>query len=500
MSEHPGLHPAPSGPRRAADPLTDPLDPDDLLPLDPPGDPALWDRDRHPFDEHAMPSRPGDGISTGDTPIIDTPASLPHAPEQAGWHVQPTLPPASPAMYPGPEREPPRPMASTEMGNGLPAAFASAPVPPVSANGTGPTFGAPEPASGRAGPPGFSPPREPSGPMPAIVAHGLQKRFGDHVAVADVTFSVAKGTILGLLGPNGAGKTTTVNMLCTLLKPDGGTAFVAGHDVAADPAGVRRSIMLTGQFAALDESLTGRENLVLFGRLLGLSKPAARTRADELLNAFGLTDAAARRVREYSGGMRRRIDIACGLVTRPEVVFLDEPTTGLDPRSRAEVWHLVEDLRAQGVTILLTTQYLEEADALADQIVVIDHGRVIAGGTADELKSQIGASYYAVTPAAPDDCARIHDLLADLLPADQQPPAGDALSVVVPAVADEDILVDIVRRTSEAGIRLSDVALRRPTLDEVFLTLTSPTAPGTSRVVEADPDSPTAPIAGTPIR
>ncbi|WP_419220597.1 ATP-binding cassette domain-containing protein [Gordonia sp. CPCC 206044] len=312
-------------------------------------------------------------------------------------------------------------------------------------------------------------------PEPAVRAVGLQKRFGEDVAVADVGFTVEKGTILGLLGPNGAGKTTTVNMLCTLLSPDGGTATVAGHDIVGDPAAVRRSIMLTGQFAALDESLTGRANLILFGRLLGLTKAAAEVRADALLADFGLTDAAQRRVREYSGGMRRRIDIACGLVTRPEVVFLDEPTTGLDPRSRQEVWQLVHRLREAGVTIVLTTQYLEEADALADQIVVIDQGRVIAAGTPDELKDRIGAAFYEVTPADPDEIAATRSVLADLgaETADTTDPQR-AESVTVPAPDDADTLVAIVHRTSRAGIRLADVALRRPTLDEVFLTLTDP--------------------------
>lgn len=314
---------------------------------------------------------------------------------------------------------------------------------------------------------------------PAIEVSGLRKVFGDHVAVDDVSFTVDKGSIFGLLGPNGAGKTTTVNMLCTLLRPDAGTALVNGHDVVHDAAAVRRSIMLTGQFAALDEALTGRENLVLFGRLLGLGKAAAGRRADELLESFGLTDAASRRVREYSGGMRRRIDIACGLVTAPQVVFLDEPTTGLDPRSRQEVWRLVESLREQGVTTLLTTQYLEEADVLSDRIVVIDQGRVIANGTAAELKASIGTAFYEVTPSDPDDVVRVRDVLADLgarmaeSPDDPDSPAT-GLSISVPAPDGANALVEIVRRTTDARLELSDVALRTPTLDEVFLALTAP--------------------------
>ncbi|WP_247603485.1 ATP-binding cassette domain-containing protein [Gordonia paraffinivorans] len=306
----------------------------------------------------------------------------------------------------------------------------------------------------------------------AIQAVNLHKRFKDTVAVQDVSFSVPSGSIVAILGPNGAGKTTTVNMLSTLLRPDGGSATVNGHDVIREAAAVRRSIMLTGQFAALDESLTGRENLVLFGRLLGLSRAAAKTRADQLLEVFSLTDAANKLVRQYSGGMRRRIDIACGLVTSPKVVFLDEPTTGLDPRSRQEVWALVGRLRDEGVTILLTTQYLEEADVLSDNIVVIDKGRVIAQGTADELKEATGAAYCEVTPADAGDLDRLLDALSDLV-------AGgtahtDDHTVSVPAPQGTQTLVEVIRRTSEAGIRLSDVAMRRPSLDEVFLALTDP--------------------------
>ncbi|OCW87720.1 daunorubicin/doxorubicin resistance ABC transporter ATP-binding protein DrrA [Gordonia sp. JH63] len=292
------------------------------------------------------------------------------------------------------------------------------------------------------------------------------------VAVEDVSFTVPAGSIVALLGPNGAGKTTTVNMLCTLLRPDGGTATVNGHDVSHDAASVRKSIMLTGQFAALDEALSGRENLVLFGRLLGLDKSAARARADELLDAFSLTDVGSKRVREYSGGMRRRIDIACGLVTAPKIVFLDEPTTGLDPRSRQEVWGLVEKLRDSGVTILLTTQYLEEADVLSDNIVVIDKGRVIAEGTSDELKASTGPAYCEVTPADPADLARLRNTLADLIGGHVQ--NDDDHFVAVPAPGGPDTLVEVIRRTASADIQLSDVAIRRPSLDEVFLALTDP--------------------------
>ncbi|NDZ94307.1 ATP-binding cassette domain-containing protein [Streptomyces sp. SID6673] len=330
-----------------------------------------------------------------------------------------------------------------------------------------------------------------SSARPAIEVVNLHKRFGDNVAVESVSFSVAKGTILALLGPNGAGKTTTVNMLCTLLKPDGGSAIVAGHDVVSDAAGVRRSIMLTGQFAALDEALSGRDNLILFGRLMGLSRAMARSRADELLTSFELTAAAKRKVGEYSGGMRRRIDIACGLVTQPEIVFLDEPTTGLDPRSRQEVWKLVESLRRQGVTTLLTTQYLEEADTLSDHIVVIDKGRAIASGTADALKTATGASHYQVTPTDPDDLDRLLACLDGIAVdgqgvrrATEDEPDGPATFVTVPAADGADTLVEIVQRTKDAGIRLSDVALSRPSLDEVFLALTDPA--GTTAVSASD--------------
>ena len=336
--------------------------------------------------------------------------------------------------------------------------------------------------------------RHRAAPEVAITANGLRKRFGDHTAVEDVTFDVEKGSILALLGPNGAGKTTTVNMLCTLLKPDDGSATVAGHDVVADAAAVRRSIMLTGQFAALDESLSGRANLVLFGRLMGLTRRAARERADELLTDFGLTDAAERRVGKYSGGMRRRIDIACGLVTRPEVVFLDEPTTGLDPRSRQDVWRLVSALRDQGVTILLTTQYLEEADSLSDRIVVIDKGRVIASGTAAELKAATGASHYRVTPNVAEELEPLLACLGDLGATHASTQSDDAtvneadsISVSVPAPEGADTLVEIVRRTTLAGIRLSDITLRRPSLDEVFLALTGPDATSDNDLHEEHP-------------
>ena len=306
---------------------------------------------------------------------------------------------------------------------------------------------------------------------PAIEVVGLTKSFDGKTVVDGVSFSVAPGTVLALLGPNGAGKTTTVNLLTTLLKPDSGVAKVAGNDVVKNAREVRKKIALTGQFAALDESLTGRENLVLFGRLHGLRKKAAQARADELLVLFDLVDAGSRKVSEYSGGMRRRVDLACGLVTAPEVVFLDEPTTGLDPRSRQDVWSLVERLRDQGVTILLTTQYLEEADLLSDEIVVIDTGRIIASGTAEQLKAQTGGTFCDVTPAHLTELPHLESVLADLLG-----PGGHRNDVFlsVPAPGGTDVLVEIVRRTTEAGIELADITMRRPSLDDVFLALTSP--------------------------
>lgn len=309
----------------------------------------------------------------------------------------------------------------------------------------------------------------------SVVAHNLVKRFGDVPAVNGVSFTVPSGSVLGVLGPNGAGKTTMVNMLCTLLKPDGGSAMIAGFDVVKDRAAVRKSIMLTGQFAALDEALSGRENLVLFGRLMGLPKRSARIRADELLEAFDLTADGSRRVGKFSGGMRRRIDIACGLVVQPKVVFLDEPTTGLDPRSRQSVWDIVRSLKQLGITTLLTTQYLEEADLLSDRIIVIDQGQVIAEGTASELKAQVAGTFCEIVPALPHDLTRIRAMLADMIPPDQfrTDPAGTSLTIPVDGTS---ALVEIARRADLSGITLNDLGLRRPSLDDVFLKLTDRSA------------------------
>ncbi len=250
----------------------------------------------------------------------------------------------------------------------------------------------------------------------SVVVDGIGKSYGQVDALRGISFEVGRGEVIGLLGPNGAGKTTTVDILSTLTRPDRGRALVAGHDVVSDPAGVRRSIMLTGQQVAVDDMLTGHENLVMFGRLQGLSKSAARERATELIGEFDLVDAANRRVGTYSGGMRRRIDIGCGLVVRPEVVFLDEPTTGLDPRSRQGIWDLVSRFKTAGIATLLTTQYLEEADALSDRIIVINHGTIIAEGTADELKERTGGSYCEIVPRDVRDLPAMVEALGTLLP------------------------------------------------------------------------------------
>lgn len=307
----------------------------------------------------------------------------------------------------------------------------------------------------------------------AIQLDAVTKRFGDHQALRGVTFSAPVGSVLGVLGPNGAGKTTTINILSTLTQPSGGTATVAGFDVVKQAKRVRAAIGLTGQYAAVDELLTGRENLVLFARLRGMDRRRARERADEMLATFSLSDAGDKRVTTYSGGMRRRVDIACGLVVPPKVVFLDEPTTGLDPRSRREVWDLVGSLSEQGITTLLTTQYLEEADALSDSIVVIDRGQVIADGTPEELKNKVGGTFCQVTPTNLADVPRVATALAGLgvegagLETDE-----DGGTVSVPAPDGVATLTDVLRRVNDIGVELNDVSLRKPSLDQVFFTLT----------------------------
>jgi len=292
---------------------------------------------------------------------------------------------------------------------------------------------------------------------------------GETFALQDVSFSVAAGSICGLLGHNGAGKTTTINILTTLLRPTSGRAIVAGHDVVDHPDLVRASIGSTGQLAALDWQLTGRENLVLFGRLRGMPRKEAHLRADELIQQFDMAHAADRKVNTYSVGMRRRIDIAAALVMPPKVLFLDEPTTGLDPRSRRDVWDLVAALRAQGVTILLTTQYLEEADLLSDSVIVIDHGRVIASGTADDLKRRVGISYCTVSPIDPADLPAILAAVADIADAQSDEEANTVSVLASDGVA---TLSEVFRRVDQLGVELADISLRKPSLDEAFLHLT----------------------------
>lgn len=308
---------------------------------------------------------------------------------------------------------------------------------------------------------------------PAIEVEGLTKKFGGStLALAGVDFSVPAGTVCGLLGHNGAGKTTTINILSTLIRPTSGRASVAGHDVVGRPAEVRASIGMAGQFTGMDPMLTGRENLVLFGRLRGLNRRRAKARADELLEQFNLVDAADRRLSTYSGGMYRRVDLASALVVPPKVLFLDEPTTGLDPRSRRDVWALVSSLRVQGISVLLTTQYLEEADVLSDSIVVIDHGRVIASGTSEELKRAVGTSYCQVTPANPADLPQVVAALTGLEGIEIDSDTG-SVSVFAPdGVA---TLVEVFRRVDALGLELADISLRKPSLDEAFLHLTERT-------------------------
>lgn len=312
--------------------------------------------------------------------------------------------------------------------------------------------------------------------LSVIEVEGVAKVFGGSIhALRDVSFAVPTGTVCAVLGHNGAGKTTTIKILSTLLQPTAGRALVAGYDVVREPAKVRASIGTTGQLAALDWQLTGRENLILFARLRGMRRKGARLRADALIEQFDMAHAADRRVINYSVGMQRRIDIAAALVVAPKVLYLDEPTTGLDPRSRRAVWDLVSALKSQGVTVLLTTQYLEEADLLSDSVVVIDHGRVIATGTAEELKHQVGCSYCAMSPVDPDDLAKVFDAVADLEGAEAD---SDANTVSVPAPHGVATLGEVFRRVDGLGVELADISLRKPSLDEAFLHLTDGGAPG----------------------
>lgn len=310
----------------------------------------------------------------------------------------------------------------------------------------------------------------------AVRAEGLKKSFGETEALTGVDLEVPTGSVLGLLGPNGAGKTTTVRILTTLLQPDAGRAEVAGIDVLKHPEKVRSSIGLTGQYAAVDEILTGRENLIMFGQLYRLPYRNAVARADELLERFKLTDAANRSLKTYSGGMRRRLDLAASLIVAPPVLFLDEPTTGLDPRSRNDMWEVISELVSEGTTVLLTTQYLEEADRLANRIIVVDQGKIIAEGAAHELKNQLGGERLTIGVSQGGDLVRAGRLLLSMV--DGQTSDSDlqvdtaAHQVTVPFPAGSTRLAEAIRQLDGAGLEITDVTLRRPTLDDVFLKLT----------------------------
>jgi ABC-2 type transport system ATP-binding protein len=307
---------------------------------------------------------------------------------------------------------------------------------------------------------------------PAILVEGLTKSFGDVHALRGIDLSVPRGTVLGVLGPNGAGKTTAVRILTTLLQPDGGRALVEGRDVVREAAAVRRSIGLSGQSAAIQEELTGRENLELIGRLYHLSWPQARSRATELLDQFDLMDAADRAAKTYSGGMQRRLDLAASLVGRPQVLFLDEPTTGLDPRARLGMWDIIRSLVADGTTLLLTTQYLDEADELADEIVVIDHGQVIAAGTSEELKGRVGGDVLEFTVP---DRTRIADAVSAIAKVGEgEPHVDEETGVINVGVGGRgsEALIEGVRALDGAGVATQGLSLRRPSLDDVFLALT----------------------------
>jgi ABC-2 type transport system ATP-binding protein len=309
------------------------------------------------------------------------------------------------------------------------------------------------------------------GETPAIEAEGLAKRYGKTTALSGLDLTVPAGIVYGLLGPNGAGKTTAVRVLATLIRPDGGQARVLGHDVQAEAAAVRRTIGLTGQYAALDEYLTGRSNLIMIGQLSRLTAQAAKRRADELLARFGLTDAASRAVKTYSGGMRRRLDLAASLIGHPAVLFLDEPTTGLDPSARALMWDIVRELVADGTTLLLTTQYLDEADQLADRIAVIDGGKVIAEGTPAELKASVGGQRILLTLAEGADSAVAAKALAPFA-AGTFIPNGRGRLIEVPVTAADGLATEVLRALDAAGVSVSDISVRSASLDDVFLTLT----------------------------
>ena len=315
-------------------------------------------------------------------------------------------------------------------------------------------------------------------PGALLRVEGVSKSFGAVKALDDVTLEVEDGAVFGLLGPNGAGKTTLVHVLTTLLRPDAGRASVAGFDLARDPKGVRTMIGLAGQFAAVDENLTGRENLQMVGRLYHLSRKEARRRAGEVLESFGLIGAADRSVKGYSGGMRRRLDLGASLVGRPRVLFLDEPTTGLDPQSRNDLWNIIENLADGGTTIMLTTQYMEEAERLADYLTVVDGGRVIARGTPAELKKMVGGERLVVRPWEPEDAPRAARLLAPL--AENEPETNEEGLIVLNVARRPGLVAEAVRALDVARIGIAELALREPTLDDVFLSLTGRSVEGES--------------------
>jgi oleandomycin transport system ATP-binding protein len=316
----------------------------------------------------------------------------------------------------------------------------------------------------------------------AVLAEGLAKRFGETTALGGVDLAARTGSVLGILGPNGAGKTTAVRILATLLTPDAGHAEVCGYDVVADAHRVRQLVGLTGQYASVDETLTGAENLVLIGRLLGQPRAEAKANARDLLARFDLSEAANRAAKTYSGGMRRRLDLAASLIGRPRVLFLDEPTTGLDPRSRLDLWQMVRDLVADGVTVLLTTQYLEEADVLADEIAVIDHGLVIATGTPAQLKARTGVQPLVVRPA---DAAHLPVVTAIVRELTGQDPDIDGTTVTA-TVTDPALLPAVVRRLDDANVTVAELALRDASLDEVFLSLTGHRAEDTTDTLDLE--------------
>jgi len=327
----------------------------------------------------------------------------------------------------------------------------------------------------------------------AALTHALVRRFGDTEALGGVDLEVAEGSVVGLLGPNGAGKTTLVRVLATLLRPDEGRAEVFGRDVVTEAGAVRELIGLTGQFAAVDELLSGRENLRMFGRLFRLSRRQSAQRASELLERFGLAEAGDRQVKTYSGGMRRRLDLASSLITRPRVLFLDEPTTGLDPRSRNEIWSIARELVGEGMTLLLTTQYLEEADQLADRIAVIDQGRVIAEGTGDELKDNVGGSMVEVRLEQPSEREQAREVLLTI--GCEEPKTADRPDELTLAAPRDGVgmVAAAARVLEEAELSVRNLSLRRPTLDDVFLELT-----GTTAAVDGEGSSEPEPPAGAP--